>query len=133
MPMECNYLALPVMPRVCHDTTLRRARGVIVRVIFLVRHSSFRVWSDCMVGPLRGGRGWAALTRLLRLILLNALTKLPFPFCLLYRAWRSLEERCDGVDCQAAEEAVAARDVLRFFFAFQDYCREEDILCLLNV
>ncbi|KAF8296292.1 hypothetical protein TcYC6_0087220 [Trypanosoma cruzi] len=60
-------------------------------------------------------------------------TKLLFSFCLPYRAWRPLEERCDGVDCQAAEEAVAALDVLRIFFAFQDYCREEDISCLLHV
>ncbi|KAF8294567.1 hypothetical protein TcYC6_0100990 [Trypanosoma cruzi] len=51
--------------------------------------------------------------------LLNALTKLLVLFCLLYRAWRPLEERCDGVDCQAAEEAVAARDVLRIFLFFR--------------
>ncbi|RNC38653.1 hypothetical protein TcCL_NonESM12080, partial [Trypanosoma cruzi] len=72
-------------------------------------------------------------TRLLRLTLLNALTKLLVPFCLPYRAWRPLEERFGGVDCRAAEEAVAARDFLWIFFAFQDYCREEDISCLLHV
>ncbi|RNC56461.1 hypothetical protein TcCL_ESM05972 [Trypanosoma cruzi] len=30
-----QLFALPVMPRVCHDTTLRRARGAIVRAISL--------------------------------------------------------------------------------------------------
>ncbi|RNC39881.1 hypothetical protein TcCL_NonESM10711 [Trypanosoma cruzi] len=64
---------------------------------------------------------------------MNALTKLLVPFCLSYRAWRPLEDRCGGMDCRAAEEAVAARDVLRNFSAFQDCCREEDISCLLHV
>ncbi|RNC40577.1 hypothetical protein TcCL_NonESM09935 [Trypanosoma cruzi] len=50
---------------------------------------------------------------------MNALTKMLFSFCLPYRAWRPLEERCDGVDCRAAEEAVAARDVLRIFLRFR--------------
>ncbi|RNC39288.1 hypothetical protein TcCL_NonESM11382 [Trypanosoma cruzi] len=35
MPTECKYLSLLVMPRVCREATLRRARGVSVRVIFL--------------------------------------------------------------------------------------------------
>ncbi|RNC54271.1 hypothetical protein TcCL_ESM08300, partial [Trypanosoma cruzi] len=60
-------------------------------------------------------------------------TKLLLSFCLLHRAWRPLEERCDGVDCRATEEAVAARDVLRNFSAFQDYCREQNTSCLLHV
>ncbi|RNC45490.1 hypothetical protein TcCL_NonESM04738, partial [Trypanosoma cruzi] len=29
----CNYLPFPVMPRVCHDTSLRRARGAIDHAI----------------------------------------------------------------------------------------------------
>ncbi|KAF8299598.1 hypothetical protein TcBrA4_0052880 [Trypanosoma cruzi] len=42
MPMGCNDLAIPVMPRVCHDTSLRRARGVIVRAILLGTTALFR-------------------------------------------------------------------------------------------
>ncbi|KAF8289555.1 hypothetical protein TcBrA4_0140120 [Trypanosoma cruzi] len=42
MPMECNDLAIPVMPRVCHDTPLRKARSVIVRAISLGTTALFR-------------------------------------------------------------------------------------------
>ncbi|EKG06186.1 hypothetical protein TCSYLVIO_002724 [Trypanosoma cruzi] len=135
MPMECNYLTFLVMHRVCHDTSLRRARGVNVHVISLGTAALFRG-----VIRLYGRSGeeeedvdGPRLPDSSASFLLNALTKLLFSFCSLYQAWRLLEERCDGVDCQAAEEAVAARDVLQTFSAFQDYCKEVDISYLLYV
>ncbi|KAF8283349.1 hypothetical protein TcYC6_0028870 [Trypanosoma cruzi] len=133
MPTECKYLSLLVISRVCRDTPFRRTRGVVVgaslsdnTVLFgcVIRLCGGSVEGEDVDGP--------RLPDCCVSFLLNALTKLLVLFCLLYRAWRPLEERCDGVDCQAAEEAVAALDVLRNFFVFQGYCREEDILCLLH-
>ncbi|RNC38135.1 hypothetical protein TcCL_NonESM12653 [Trypanosoma cruzi] len=116
MPMECNYLLFPVMPRVCHETSFRRARGAIVRVISLGTTTLFG-FVIRLCGESVEGRTWmdrAHPTAAPHFA--ERPDQIAVPFCLPYRVWRPLEERCDGVDCQAAEEAVAARDVLRIFF-----------------
>ncbi|RNF27208.1 uncharacterized protein Tco025E_00582 [Trypanosoma conorhini] len=134
MLLECNYLAFLLMPRVCHTTTLKRAKGINVHAISLDTTALFKG-----VMRLYGKSGEVEEVNETRLpdrstyVLLNALTKLLTSFCSLYQAWRLLEQQCDGMERNAVNKTVVAQDVLRTFSTFQDYCKEVDISYLLFV